>query len=212
MAEPSKRVLLLRSAVLLLKLATLTFNVKLNFLPPQQVSVLSSNDFELPRAVRSLWYMITPLAVALIATGTEQSDATTCNRDADQEEETLAVALLEHLVLTLRQGVTKDPIFRLMAELPHTVACLRLLAAVVHTMHPKVMRREVKRLGTASTASGSWCHFLCVCFATLPMHALVTSAQARLRKTCFKSGPCMSLLSPILMSCSLQLVHCLHVI
>ena len=130
MAEPSKRVLLLRSAVLLLKLATLTFNVKTNFLPPQQI-FLSDNDFEMPRAVQTLWYLMTPLAVAIIATGIEPNDATTCHKDTDQEEETLTTALFEHLVLTLRQGV-KDPIFRLMAELPHTVACVRLLAAVLH--------------------------------------------------------------------------------
>ena len=148
LAEPSKRVLLLRGAVLLLKLATLTFNVKADFLPPQQLSFLSGYDFELPKAVRSLWYTMTPLAVSIIETRADQSDATTWHRDFG-EEVTLTAALFEHLVLALRQGV-KKPSVKVMAEMPHTLACLRLLAAVVTVMHPKIVRREVKRLGRAA--------------------------------------------------------------
>ena len=149
LAEPSKRVLLLRSAVLLLKLATLTFNVKADFLPAQQVSFSSGFDFELPRAVRSLWFTMTPLAVAIIETRTDPSDATTWHRDFALEEDQLAAALFEHLVLALRQGV-KKPSVKVMAEMPHTLACLRLLAAVVTIMHPKIVRYEVKRLGRAA--------------------------------------------------------------
>ena len=186
-AEPSKHVLLLRSAVLLLKLATLTFNVKADFVPPRQIFFLSSHGFEMPRAVRSLWYMMTSLAVGIITSRTESCDAAVSHGESDEEEETLAVALFQHLVLTLRQAV-KDPSYKLIAELPHAVACLKLLAAVMSTMHPKVVRCEVKRLGTASTASGSWCQCLCISFAMVSMHALVTSAQARLDSCLCKPG------------------------
>ena len=177
MAEPSQRVLLLRSAVLRLKLATLTFNVKADFLPPRQISLQSSYDIEMPRAVRSLWFMTKYLAVDIVQACLEPSDATTCHRDSYQEEETLAVALLEHLILTLRQCV-KEPSFRLIAELPHALACLKLLTAVVSTMQPKVLRHEVKRLGMASTASGSWCRYLYICLAMLPMHSPITYIQS----------------------------------
>lgn len=160
-----------------MKLATLTFNVKADVLPPRQISFQSSYDFEMPSAARNLWFVMKYLAVDIVKTHLELSDATTCHRgsdqDSDQEEQTLAVALFEHLVLTLRQCV-KEPSFRLIAELPHALACLKLLLAVVSSMQPKVMRHEVKRLVMASTASGSWCRHHYICFAMLPMQAPVT--------------------------------------
>ena len=104
LAKPSKRVLLLRSAVLLLRLATLTFNVKADFLPGQQKSLPSSSPFRMPSAVRSLWFVVSSLSVDLMKC-TEPDDVFACSKDSNQEEKTLAVALLEHLVLTLRQCV-----------------------------------------------------------------------------------------------------------
>ena len=151
-AEPSKRVLRLRSAILLLRLATLTFNVKADFLPGQQNGFPSSSPFKMPSAVHSLWHMISALSATL--TRRTDPEATACSQDSDQEEKTLAVALFEHLVLTLRQCV-KDPSFRLMAELPHVLACLKLLMALLHIMHPEVIRHAIKRLGTAPL------HLLC---------------------------------------------------
>lgn len=143
LAEVSKRVHLLRSAILLVKLATLTFNVKVDF--------LGSGDYDMPMAVHKLWLVMTKLSGRIHETSKEPDGATPCSRAAEQEEEILAVALLEHLVLTLRQ-IVKEPKLRLIADLPHAVACLGMSAAVLSIMPPEVVRREVKRLGRVTVA------------------------------------------------------------
>ena len=136
---PSKRVILLRSAVLISKLATLTFNVK--------ADLIGHADAEMPMSVQALWQTMSTLATHNFDTVTESA---TCSGSStpllvsvrsSQEERTLCVVLCEHLVTTLRQGL-KEP----QAE-AQKLACLQLLSVTLGVMHPELVRREIKRLG-----------------------------------------------------------------
>ena len=147
MAEPSQRVRLLRSAVLFAKLATMTFNVKADF--------LGSSNYDMPMAVQTLWLVMSNLSGSIHKTRTEPDGATPCCSFAEQEEEVLAVALFQHLIFTLRQ-VVKEPKLRLIADYRHALACLNLMSALLSIMPPEVVRREVKRLGRPSLVSCFW--------------------------------------------------------
>lgn len=101
-----------------------------------------------------------------------------------------------------------------MAELSHVVACLKLLTAVLRTMHPEVARHEVKMLGRAPAAKGLWwLERLCTSFAMLLMHAHTTCTQSCLYMTCLASAlgsAQTSLQKPVMMVARLQGVRCLH--
>lgn len=128
--KPSNLVSLLRSAALVLKLATLTFNVK--------TDVCGHIDPEVAMSSHMLWPVILNLAgcirVILI-------DASTASRVTNQEEQMLCAALCEHSVVTLRQGLKESQ-----ANMQR-LACLRLLWATLAVMQPQLVRHEVKALG-----------------------------------------------------------------
>ena len=132
--------MLLRSAVLILKLATLTFSVKADY--------SGHVNPEMPMSVQSLWNMMLTLASSLshLNSLTQPHDTSTCSDRANQEEQTLCMHLCEHLVVTLRQAI-KVPQAQMASH-----GCLQLLWAVLHGMHPEAVRNTVKRLGEISLA------------------------------------------------------------
>ena len=147
---PSKRVIILRSAVLISKLATLTFNVK--------ADLLGHDEPEIPISVRTLWHSMQALAVCIMDTLTE-SDAIAVstqsgnaravinpwsNPQANKEEQILCVALCEHLIVTLRQGVKG---FSAKMQSNQKVACLHMWEALLSITQPDLVGPETKRLG-----------------------------------------------------------------
>ena len=140
---PSKRVVLLRSAVLVLKLATMTFNVK--------ADLVGHADTQMPMSVQALWATISALANSISVA--YSLDASTCpsllvSMSSSKEEHVLCSLLVEHLVAALRQGL-KEP-----QAAAQKLACLLLLSATLHIMHPDLVRHEIKRLGKGSDV---WC-------------------------------------------------------
>lgn len=132
----SKRVRMLRSAVLIFKLTTLTFNVK--------ADLVGHLDPDMPVPVQSLWHVMSVLAANILPDIKQLSGASTCPERADQEEEALRVLLCEHSVATLRQA-HKEPEAGMQKQV-----CLRVLWVMLDGLHPELVRREVKRLGKAS--------------------------------------------------------------
>ena len=126
-------VTILRSLVLFLKLATLTFNVKADL----------RGHVETPLLVQSLWDIVFLLAGGLLADRTVEEDdgVSWVHLFASQQEHTLCVLLCEHAVATLRQAL-KEP----QAELPRK-SCLRLLVVVTGLMPEELLRPEVEKLG-----------------------------------------------------------------
>ena len=143
-ARPSKWVVLLRSAVLILKLATLTFNVK--------ADLLGHADPKMPVSVHALWHSISALASYILTSFTDALEASTCTSpsvsiSSGQEEQMLCSALCEHLVAMLQQGV-KQPQIK-----AQRLASLQLLSVILNTMDADLSRHEIKRLGTGSAVS-----------------------------------------------------------
>ena len=144
--KPSKCVTALRGAVLVSKLATLTFNVKADLLghaePPG-----------MPVAVQSLWHVMSSLAVRSLdclydsESDESESEAETsiCSWRPNCEENILCVHLCEHIVATLRPAV-KEPEAGF-----QTAACLQLLDAMLdmacQKMRAQLLTYEVNRLG-----------------------------------------------------------------
>ena len=131
--KPSSLVSILRSAVLVLKLATVTFNVG--------VDVHGHIGPDPPMSAHMLW----PVILKLVGSIQGVLDASTSSRVSNQEEQTLCAALCEHSVATLRQGL-KEPLAHM-----QRLACLRLLWATLAAMQPQQVRHEVKTLGTTLT-------------------------------------------------------------
>ena len=130
--KPSKLVSLLRSAVLVSKLATLTFSVK--------ADLLGHVDPDMPMAVQALWHSMRHVALSINKAITEARDTSTSLESKD-EEQTLAASLCEHLVATLRQAL-KESQAAMQRE-----TCLSLLSTVLPVMSPEALRHEVKRMG-----------------------------------------------------------------
>ena len=152
--KPSKCVTALRGAVLIAKLATLTFNVKADLLghadPPG-----------MPVAVHSLWHVMSTLAARSLdslydvesgdsesansVSEAESDDTSMCTWSANCEEHILCVHLCEHIVATLRPAV-KEPEAGF-----QTAACLQLLSAMLNMawqkMRAQLLTYEVNRLG-----------------------------------------------------------------
>lgn len=136
--QPSTRIVLLRTLILFLKLATLTLNVKADMLHGQIGS-------EMHHAVAALWLAIFVTALDFLTeiVDTKPGGTHTFTDDVNQEEQTLSTLLCERAAATLRQAL-KEP----RAEKPRR-ACLQLLTAVLASMKPELMRQETKRLGTS---------------------------------------------------------------
>lgn len=163
---PSKRLILLRSAALISKLATLTFSVK--------ADIVGHLDAQMPMSVRSLWHTMLTLACDLNSLMSPHVTCTgTVPGSADQEEQTLCMHLCEHLVVTLRQAV-KEPQAGL-----QSLACLRLLWAVLYGMHPELLRDAVKKLGKRSHAL-----LLCTCLLCFEAALLHSIAMGDVKGCC----------------------------
>lgn len=134
MPTPSKHVIMLRSLVLFLKLATLASSIKPDL----------HGHVAMPLLVQSLWdiilYLLGSFSDDNLAV-TEEDGSCSLNIFASQQEHTLCVVLCEHAVAMLRQAV-KQP----KAELPRK-GCLRLLAIFTSLMPAELLRHEVKKLG-----------------------------------------------------------------
>lgn len=177
--KPSKCVTSLRGAVLISKLATLTFNVKADLLghaePPG-----------MPVAVQSLWHVMSTLVArslnSLYESGSsdsesqaessdseaESNDSSISSWSADCEEHILCVHLCEHIVATLRLAV-KEP----EADF-QTVACLKLLSAVLYMawqkMSPQLLTYLVNKLGMRPAPRCLYSVCPACAFATLSLH------------------------------------------
>ena len=138
-ALPSRHVILLRSLVLFLKLATLTFSVKADHHPGQV-------DSELHHSIAALWRVIFETAGDFLDEpypSNAKGDGTqTCTYYGNEEEQSLCVVLCEHAAVTLRQAL-KEP----WADKPRR-AILRVLTAVLNGMNPELMTQQIQRLGT----------------------------------------------------------------
>ena len=131
----SKTVITLRSLVLFLKLATLTFSVK--------ADLNSGGSVQVPLLVQGLWDIILYFAGSFLDDLTVEREDGSCYMKVftSQQEQTLCVVLCEHAAATLRQAL-KEP----WAELPRK-ACLRLMAVLMMLIPATLLRSEVKRLG-----------------------------------------------------------------
>lgn len=133
LTRTSKHVTMLRSLVLFLKLATLTFSVRADL----------NGNIQMPLLVQSLWRTILNVAASI------SEDLTVMEEDGSfyvkvidsQQEQTLCVVLYEHTVAMLRRAL-REP----QAELPRR-SCLRLLAVLAEHITPELLRHEVKNTG-----------------------------------------------------------------
>ena len=133
-SKPSKFVSMWRSAVLVSKLATLTFNVK--------ADLLGHADPEMPMAVQALWRTMGYIASYIHEAITMSGIGFGAHSDRqDSEEQALAALLCEHLVAILRQ-VLKESRAAMQRD-----CCLTLLSTALGVMSPEALRHEVKRLG-----------------------------------------------------------------
>ena len=160
LSKPSQLVIMLRSTVLILKLATLTYNVRPDLPghtdgPGPPFSVLSIS-------MQTLWYSMAAVTRSLFTISVDELgpvgvctlSATArgvCSlRPTNKEEQTLCPVLIEHLLLTLRQCLkgryAKVPSVQKLQK----VACLLLWEVLLPIMHPDQLGPEIKRLGTAS--------------------------------------------------------------
>ena len=128
--KPGSLVSILRGTLLVLKVATLTFNVK--------ADARGYVDPGAPMSAHMLW----PVILNLVSSIQGVLDVST---SSNQEEETLCAALCEHSLATLRQGL-KEPLANM-----QRLACLRLLWVMLAAMQPQQVRHKVKTLGTTLT-------------------------------------------------------------
>lgn len=93
---PGRRIVLLRSALLFLKLASLTHNVKADFI-----------GHEAPAAVRALWQSLQALSESLWAHHMGADKQTACNESDEEARGTrhLCLLLIHHLIFVLRKCV-----------------------------------------------------------------------------------------------------------
>lgn len=131
-SKPSKFVSILRSAVLVSKLATLTFNVK--------ADLLGHADPEMPMAVQALWRTMGCIASNILEAITESGGFGACSDREILESQALAALLCEHFVAILRQALKES------RAAVQRDGCLTLLSAALGVMSPAALRHEVKRL------------------------------------------------------------------
>ena len=142
---------MLRSAVLISKLATLTYNVR-----PDGHDGL---DTVLPISVQTLWSSMAVVTQSLLDISSAESAAVGVRTPPDnasnvcslqpvnKEEQTLCIALVEHLMMTLRQNL-KGPHAKVLS-MHQKLACLHLWEVLLTIMHPGRLGPEAKRLGNA---------------------------------------------------------------
>ena len=141
---PSRHIVLLRSALLVLKLASLTHNVKADF--------VGHADSDIPAAVQALWQTLKSIAGCLErwhkhAASPEVSAGVVDSVEEAEEAQRLSLLLVQLLVPVLRQCV-KEPQVRMRAA-----ACCRLLEQLLGTPNVQQMQllaSEVMRLGKPS--------------------------------------------------------------
>lgn len=132
---PSQRVITLRSAALISKLATLTFSVK--------ADLVGHLDPEMPMSVQSLWHSMSTLARSLNKLA--QLDGAMSD-GASQEDQALCFQLCMLLVDTLRQASKEAQAGK------QKQACLGLLWAALINMLTELLRSAVKKLGKETAA------------------------------------------------------------
>lgn len=128
MPQPSQLVCLLRSAVLITKLATLTFKVK---------GIPGPVDMEASTPMLTLWQAMSTAAMCIWKMVRESVGTSSTN----QGEAALSSALFEHSVVALRQ-LQKEP----EAE-QQKLACLQMMLGTLGAMQPELVGQEAKRLG-----------------------------------------------------------------
>lgn len=163
LSEPSQLVVMLRRAVLILKLATLTYNVKADLLGHDEgtpISVLSIS-------MQTLWYSMAAVTRSLLTISVAELGAVdVCTpsanargvlslRPADKEVQTLCTVLIEHLLLTLRQCLKGPHAKVLSVSKVQKVACLVSWEVLLPIMHPDQLGPQTKRLGKASLLGAS---------------------------------------------------------
>lgn len=161
LAPPSGRVILLRSLVLFLKLATLTFNVKADRFSGQKV------DSDMHPSVQALWHVTFFTAADFLdqITDVKPDGTRTAVDNGNREEQTLCVVLCEHAAATLRQALKEPGVGR-----PRQ-ACLQLLTAVLAGMPPDLLRQQIKQLGMSW--SMRWARALRLLSAIQPLQLLL---------------------------------------
>ena len=141
---PRRHIVLLRSALLVLKLASLTHNVKADF--------LGHADSDIPAAVQALWRTLNSIAGSLeqkykIAASHGASAGVDESAEEAEEAQRLCLLLIQLLVPVLRQCV-KEPQVRLRAA-----ACCHLLEQLLvipTAQQMQLLASEVIRLGKPS--------------------------------------------------------------
>ncbi len=135
---PGRHIVLLRSALLFLKLASLTHSVKADF--------LGHVDPEAPAAVRALWQSLQALSESLLAHH-KDADTQAAYDESDEEAQgaqRLSLLLIQHLISMLQKCV-KEP-----KAVEQAVACCHLLDSILTVSTSVYMQpaaSEVLRLG-----------------------------------------------------------------
>ena len=152
LSKPSKLVVMLRSTVLISKLATLTYNVR-----PDGHDRL---DSVLPISVEALWYSMAAVTESLLDVSSAESAAVCVKTLPDnasavfslqpenKEEQRLCTILIEHLAVTLRHYL-KGPHAKVLS-MHQKLACLQLWDVLLTIMHAGRLGPETKRLGNNS--------------------------------------------------------------
>lgn len=197
--KPSKHVSMLRSAVLILKLATVTFAVK--------ADVPGSVDLDMPLSQQTLWHITSMLTANISDSITASRSASACSGCLKQacsecvklEEQTLCVALFDHSIATLRQTL-KDPKAGL-----QKLACLQLLIMLLDAMHPALLRHEVKRLGGRPTTMvfGIQTHPTFFCMIAVLMLCLPIAVLGLCHAMLCSSVLCYVILWFVMLSCGM---------
>ena len=151
---PARCIVLLRSALLYLKLANLTQSVKADF--------LGHVDPEVPAAVRALWHSLQASSESLLAHHRD-AEAQAAYDESDEEAQgtqRLCLLLIQHLVPMLQKCVKEPKLFE------QGVACCHLLGSIL-TVSTSVRMQpaasELLRLGKSLKVCLLWCQCIATC-------------------------------------------------
>ena len=188
---PARHIVLLRSALLFLKLAGLTHSVKADF--------RGHVDPEAPAAVRALWQSLQALSESLLVHH-KDADAQASYDESDEEAQgtqRLCLLLIQHLISVLRK-CAKEP-----KAVEQAVACCHLLDSILTTSNSVRMQpatSEVLRLGRTLNVCLLWCQ--CV------QHATWTNTKHLLIRCC--SPSVFHVVHSVLLACChIRRQHCL---
>jgi len=187
---PARRTVLLRSALLFVKLASLTQSVKADF--------LGHVDPEVPAAVRALWHSLQASSESLLAHH-KDAEAQAAHDESDEEAQgtqRLCLLLIQHLVSMLRKCVKEPKVFE------QGVACCHLLGSIL-TVSTSVRMQpaasELLRLGKSLNV----CLLGCQCIATCHLGTDKALLDRVLQLSCFH------LVHSVLACCHIRRQHCL---